>query len=107
MGLENVLRKLKAGEYDGNWSERESNGTCTIWQILHGYAERVYHGKSIRFFDNRENIRTARPPEITRYETDEELKEFILKYGYKDDLFGYDEEAKEVSKKYYEEHDRG
>ncbi len=88
MSLENVLRKLKAGEYDGNWSERESNGTSTIWQILNGAAERVYHGKSTKFFDGKENTRTSRPPEITRFETDEELKEFIQRYGYKYDLFG-------------------
>ena len=106
MGLEHVLEKLKAGEYDGNLSERESNGTATIWQILNGIAERVYHGRSTDFFDGKEHTRTARTPEITKYETDDELKEFIQRYGYKDDLFGYDEEAKEVSRQYYNERDK-
>ena len=107
MSLDNVLKKLKAGEYDGNFSEKEySNGASRMLYIRDGVAESIYQGKGTDFFDNKEHIRTASRPEVTRFETDEELKEFIQKYGYKDDLFGYDEEAKEVSSQYYEERDR-
>ncbi|MBR2855013.1 MAG: hypothetical protein IKE81_11880, partial [Clostridia bacterium] len=96
MGLENVLRRLKDGEFDGGYSDREgNNGTLTILQIHDGFGERIYHGKTIKTFDGKENSK-SNYTETTEFKTDDELRDFILRYGYLADLFKYDEEARKV-----------
>ena len=104
-GLDNVLKRLKAGEFDGGMSMRDVNGTTTIMEIRDGEPKKIYHGKTIGTFDGKENTKSSKM-EVTNYETDEKKKDFIQQYGFIGDLFGYDEEAKQVSGEYYEEKKR-
>ena len=102
MGLKDLLKRLNDGEFDGGFSDRESNGTMTSLFIKDGTPYRRYEGKSSRFFNGKENERTSGNVELTEYSSDEQKKGFIQSYGFIGELFGYDEDAKAESGKYYE-----
>ncbi len=102
MAIQDVLRRLNNGEFDGGFSDRESRGTWTTLFIKDGVPTRRYQGKSYKFFDGKENERTPGKVEVTEYRSDEEKSQFIRQYGFIGSLFGYDDDAKEVSSEYYE-----
>lgn len=102
MALKDILKRLNDGEFDGGCSDRESNGTLTSLFIEDGTPVRRYEGRSSRFFNGKENERISGEVEITEYTTDEQKTEFIRQYGFIGDLFGYDDDAREESSKYYQ-----
>lgn len=102
MAIKDILRRLNDGEFDGGYSERESNGTYTSLYIKDGIPVRRYEGRSSRFFNGKENERISGKVEVTEYSTDEQKTEFIQRFGFIGDLFGYDNDAREESGKYYE-----
>ncbi len=102
MGLKDLLKRLKNGDFDDGVSMRESNGTMTTLYIKDGTPYRRYQGKSTRFFNGKENERREGKVELTKYSSDEEKEEFIQRFGFIGDLFGHDEDAKKESSKYYE-----
>lgn len=97
MALDDLLRRLNAGEFDGGLSI----GKNIVLEINDGIPQKTYNGKTVDVFDGKEHSRTN-TSETTRYETDEEKKEFIQKYGFNNKLFYGDEDAEIVSKNYYE-----
>lgn len=104
--LDKLLSLLKDGAFDGGFSERESKGTRTILYIEDGIPKRRYEGKSTRFFNGKENEKIKGKIEEVEYKTDEEKIDFIQKYGFIGEIFGYDENARAESKKYYQERDK-
>lgn len=102
MGIRDLLRRLGEGEFDGGWSERSTNGTQTTLYIENGVPKRRYEGKSTRFFNGRENEWIQGKVEETEYRTPSQKKEFIKRYGFIGELFGFDEDAKKVSGEYYD-----
>lgn len=101
MALKDILKRLNDGEFDGGFSERDSNGTSTSLYIKDGTPIRRYEGRSSRFFNGKENEHISGNVEVTEYSTDEQKTEFIQRYGFIGDLFGYDDDAREESSKYY------
>ena len=63
---------------------------------------RRYEGKSSRFFNGKENERIPGKVELTEYTTDEQKTEFIQRFGFISEIFGYDDDAREESGKYYQ-----
>ena len=102
MGLKDLVKRLSDGEFDGGFSDRESNGAMTSLYIKGGTAYRRYEGKSSRFFNGKENKRIQGKVELTEYSSDEQKEEFIQRFGFIGDLFGYDEDARAESGKYYD-----
>ena len=102
MGLKDIVKRLNNVEFDGGFSDRESNGTMTSLYIKDGTPYRRYEGKSSRFFNGKENERIQGKVELTEYSSDEQKEEFIQRFGFIGDLFGYDEDARAESGKYYD-----
>ena len=106
MGLKDILERLNNGEFDGGFSDRESNGTRTSLFIKNGVPTRRYEGKSSRFFNGKENERIPGKVEVEEFTSDVEKTSFIQRYGFIGELFGYDEDAKAESSKYYKNQKR-
>ena len=102
MGLKDLVKRMKDGEFDGGVSVRETNGTMTTLYIKNGTPYRRYEGKSSRFFNGKENERIPGKVEVTEYSSDAEREEFIQRFGFIGELFGFDDDAKAESGKYYE-----
>ena len=60
-------------------------------------------GKSTKFFDGKENIRTPGKRTEERFVTDEEKTTFFQKYGFIRDMFGDHPEVMDYSQQYYED----
>ena len=103
MGLKDLVKRLNQGEFDGGLSDRETNGTLTTLYIKDGTPYRRYEGKSSRFFTGKENERIPGKVELTKFDTDEKKEDFIKRFGFLGELFGYDDDAKAESSKYYNE----
>lgn len=105
--LDKVLQRLGDGEYDGNWSESTRNGVSFELRIDDGVPRSFRIGKSSRFFNGRENERVEGSVTETVFSTPEEKADFIERYGFIGELFGFDEDAKEVSGEYYQRRRQG
>ena len=105
MGLLDLLKRMNNGEFDGGRSDRMTSRYMTSLSIENGIPVRRYEGKSTRFFNGKENERIRGKQEVTRFTTDSEKKEFIKHYGFIGDLFGDDEDARNVSKSFYNHND--
>lgn len=107
MGLDDILKRLNAGEFDGAMYDRfGDHGTITEYKIKDGVPTRTYHGKTQRFFNGKEN-ETWNKVEKEVFDTDTKKKEFIERFGFIGELFGYDDDAKKVSGDYYKRRKEG
>ena len=102
MGLKDLAKRLINGEFDGGFSDREYNGTRTSLYIKDGTPYRRYEGKNSRFFNGKENEHIQGKVELTEYSSQEQVEEFIQRFGFIGELFGHDDDAKAESGKYYE-----
>lgn len=101
MGISDLLKRLKAGEFDGAMYDKfGDNGTITEYEIKNGIPTRTYHGKTQRFFNGKENEKWNKV-EKQVFDTDEQKIDFINRYGFIGELFKYDEDAKRTSSNYY------
>lgn len=105
--LDRVLQRMSDGEYDGNWSESTKNGVSLTLSIDDGIPKSRREGKSRRFFNGKENERIPGRVDEIVYETPEERAEFVRRYGFIDELFGFDEDAKEASEEFYQSRRNG
>lgn len=103
MGMKDFLKHLSDGAYDGGIKEEESNGVSWGYYINEGTPVKYKEGKSSKFFDGKENTRSSGKVEKRYYESDEDKAEFIEKYGFMGELFGYDKEVMDHSRKYYKD----
>ena len=102
MSIEDILRALADGAYDGERSDSEINGVASGFYIQDGIPVQYREGKSAQFFDGKENARTPGTRTERRFESDEEKRAFFEKYGFKRDMFGAHPEVIEYSKRRYE-----
>ena len=105
--LDRVLKRMSDGEYDGNWSESSKNGVSFTLSIDDGVPKSRREGKSRRFFNGKENERIPGRVDETVYETPEQRADFVRQYGFIGELFGFDDDAREVSGEFYERRRRG
>lgn len=103
MGIEDILRQLASGAYDGARRDIETNGVASGFYIHNGTPVQYREGPGTRFFDGKENVRTSGQRTERRYETDVERTEFMQKYGFNRDMFGAHPEVLEYSRDYYEQ----
>lgn len=101
MSVDDLLKRLNAGEFDGAMHDKFGNGTLVEYEIKDSIPTRTYHGKTQRFFNGRENEKWNKV-EKQVFETDDQKKEFIRRYGYNGNLFNNDQEARRISKEYYD-----
>lgn len=102
MDVGDILRALGDGAYDGERTDREMNGVSSGYYIDRGTPVKYREGKSTKFFDGKENVRTPGKRSEERFETDEEKTVFLQKYGFIRDMFGDHPEVMELSSDYYE-----
>lgn len=102
MGIGDILKALAAGEYDGERKDSEANGVSWGFYIDDGTPVKYREGKSTKFFDGRENVRTPGKRTEERFESDEEKTTFFQKYGFLPEMFGNHEEVMDYSSDYYE-----
>lgn len=102
MGIADILRALAGGDYDGARSDSEMNGVSSGFYIEDGTPVKYREGKSTRFFDGKENVKTPGKRTEERFDTDEEKTVFFQKYGFKRDMFGDHPEIIDYSRHYYE-----
>ncbi|WP_104200587.1 hypothetical protein [Cryobacterium sp. Y29] len=102
MGIADILRALANGAYDGERTGSEIHGVSSGYYIENGTPVKYRQGKSTRFFDGKENIRTPGKRTEDRFKTDEEKTIFFQKYGYLREMFGKHPEVIDYSRAYYE-----
>lgn len=102
MGIGDILKALAAGEYDGERKDSEANGVSWGFYIDNGTPVKYREGKSSKFFDGKENVRTPGKRTEERFESDEEKTTFFQKYGYLRDMFADHEEVMDYSSDYCE-----
>ena len=101
MGIEDLLKRLKNGEFDGvNYEKWGDNGSLTELSINDGVPTRKYSGKTQRYFNGKENEKWYKT-DMQTFDTDEKKKDFIRRYGFIGELFNHDEDAKSVSGEFY------
>lgn len=105
--LDNVLQRMGDGKYDGNWSESTKNGVSFTLSIKDGVPKSRRVGKSTRVFNGKENERISGKVVETVYNTPEQRADFIRKYGFIDELFGFDNDAKKASREAYQSRRKG
>ena len=93
---------MSEGEYDGNWSESTKNGVSFTLSIDDGVPKSRRVGKSTRFFNGKENERIPGRVDETVYDTPEQQADFVRRYGFIGELFGFDDDAKKASGEYYQ-----
>ncbi len=103
MGIKDLLKKLADGVYDGERTDSERNGVSTGFYIDNGTPVKYREGKSTKFFDGKENIRTPGKRTEERFVTDEEKTAFFQKYGFIREMFGGHPEVIDYSRQYYED----
>lgn len=101
MRIKDLLKKLAAGVYDGNRTDSETNGVSWGFYIHKGTPVKYREGKSTKFFDGKENIRTRGKRTEEHFATDEEKITFLKKFGFLQEMFGDHPEVLEYSRKYY------
>lgn len=102
MGIADILKALASGRYDGERTDSEMNGVSSGFYIDHGTPVKYRQGKSTKFFDGEENVRTPGKRSEDRFETDEEKTTFFQKYGFIMEMFGDHAEVLDYSRAYYE-----
>lgn len=102
MEITDLLKQLADGVYDGARSDSETNGVSSGYYIDKGTPVKYREGKSTKFFDGRENIRTPGKRTEERFVTDDEKTTFLQKYGFIRDMFGSHPDVVEYSQQYYE-----
>jgi hypothetical protein len=103
MGIMDLLKQLTDGVYDGERTDSEMNGVSSGFYIDNGIPVKYREGKSTKFFDGKENIRTPGKRTEERFVTDEEKTTFFQKYGFIRDMFGDHPEVMDYSHQYYED----
>lgn len=103
MGIKDLLKWLADGVYDGERTDSEMNGVSSGFYIDNGTPVKYREGKSTKFFDGKENIRTPGKRTEERFVTDEEKTTFFQKYGFIRELFGDHPEVMDYSRQYYED----
>ena len=102
MSIKDLLKNLADGVYDGERTDSEMNGVSSGFYIDKGTPVKYREGKSTKFFDGKENIRTPGKRTEERFDTDEEKTTFLQKYGFIRDMFGEHQEVMEYSREHYE-----
>ena len=82
MGIMDLLKKLADGVFDGERTDSEINGVSSGFYIDKGTPVKYRQGKSTKFFDGKENIRTRGKRTEERFETNKEKTGFFKKYGF-------------------------
>lgn len=100
-GIEDILKALADGKYDGERSDGELNGVVSGSYIENGTPVRYRQGPSPKDSDGSETSTTPHTRAEQRFETEEEKTAFFQKYGFKRDLFGNHPEVIEFSRAYY------
>lgn len=103
MGIMDLLKSLADGVYDGERTDSEMKGVSSGFYIDNGTPVKYRQGKSTKFFDGKENIRTPGKRTEERFETNEEKTTFFQKYGFIQDMFGDHPEVLDFSRQYYED----
>ena len=103
MGIADLLKQLAAGAYDGERTDSEMNGVFSGFYIDKGTPVKYREGKSTKFFDGKENIRTPGKRTEERFVTDEAKTSFFQRYGFIADMFAGHPDVMEFSKQYYED----
>jgi hypothetical protein len=101
MRIKDLLKKLAAGAYDGKRTDSEMNGVSSGVYIHKGTPVKYREGKSSKFFDGKENIRTPGKRTEERFVTAKEKTTFFKKYGFLREMFGDHPEVMDFSGKYY------
>ena len=101
MGIGDFLKAMADGVFDGERTDRDSNGVSSGAYIAGGTPVEYRQGQSTKFFDGRENVRTPGKRTEKRFETEEEKTAFIQKYGYRRDMFGDHPEVMDYSNDFY------
>lgn len=107
MGIGDILKNLADGMFDGERSDSEQNGVSWGYYIHDGTPVKYREGKSTKFFDGKENVRTPGKRTEERFETDEDKTKFFQKYGWLDDMFGSHPDVQDFSRDYYDEKEKG
>ena len=102
MGIRDLLKKLAEGVYDGKRTDSEMNGVSSGFYIDKGTPVKYRQGKSTKFFDGKENIKTPGKRTEERFATNKEKTTFFKKYGFLREMFGDHPEVMDYSGKYYE-----
>lgn len=102
MGIADLLKNLAEGLYDGERTESEINNVSSGLYIDKGTPVKYREGKSTKFFDGKENIKTPGKRTEERFATDVEKASFFQKYGFISDMFSDHPEVMDYSHKYYE-----
>jgi hypothetical protein len=102
MGIGDILKALADGAFDGERADSEMNGVSSGYYIDNGTPVKYREGRSTKFFDGKENVRTAGKRSEERFETDEERTTFFQKYGFLPEMFGDHPEVIDYSRGYYE-----
>lgn len=103
MSIQNLLKNLAEGLYDGERTDSELNGVSSGFYIDEGTPVKYREGKSTKYFDGKENIKKTSIRTEERFATDEEKTSFFQKYGFIRDMFGEHPEVMDYSQKYYED----
>lgn len=106
MSIKDLLKNLADGLYDGERTDSEMNGVSSGFYIDEGTPVKYREGKSTKFFDGKENVRTSGKRIEERFDTDEEKTTFLQKYGFIRDMFDDHSEVMDYSHEYYEEQKR-
>lgn len=102
MSIKDLLKNLADGVYDGERTDSEMNGVSSGFYIDEGTPVKYREGKSTKYFDGKENIRTPGKRTDERFDTDEEKTAFFQKYGFIGDMFGDHPKVMDYSHEYYE-----
>jgi hypothetical protein len=103
MRIKDLLKQLADGVYDGEGTDSEMNGVSSGFYIDNGTPVKYREGKSTKFFDGKENIRTPGKRTEERFVTDEEKTTFFQKYGFIREMFGDHPEVMDYSHQYYDD----
>ena len=102
MAINDLLRNLANGAYDGARTDSEMNGVSWGFYIDKGTQVKYREGRGGKHFDGKENERFAGSRTEDRYETDAEKTAFLQRYGFNREMFCNHPEVMDYSRQYYE-----
>jgi hypothetical protein len=103
MSIKDLLKNLAEGQYDGERTDSEQNGVSWGYYIDKGTPVKYREGKSSKFFDGKENIRTPGKVEKEYFDSDEKKTTFFQKYGFNQDMFSDHPDVMDYSLQYYDD----
>ena len=106
MSLKDILSNLASGAYDGERIDNEENGVSWGFYIDDGTPVKYREGKSIKFFNGKENERISGNRTEERFDTNEQKETFFQKYGYLHNMFDDHPEVMDYSRDYYEKQNK-